>query len=693
VPGDSVLDELKRFSLELKLRCKNDSQLVGIAEKILQGEVDIPRRPSVAIGIPFDADDLDKGVPKWPSWRLLFAGFAIPDILLRAYQLTGRDDYLMAAKDVILAWASYECSAWLPRGLLWNDHAISARCLVLAEFWRLYRNHPDYETEIAKAVFQLVAHNAQLLAKPSHFTFSSNHGIMQNLALWHICLAFPTLPNADHYRQLALERMRDQMVFYINDEGVVLEHSAEYHKVGLKFMGMTFRYLNLMNMPIPEEWNGKYERAKNVYAHLRRPDGSLPMFGDTYVYSDPLGPLVTDVDADLKSEALNYQENWMPKQANSLYPVAGYSMWWDGLNQWPDKEKLTQTVVVWSNFSGAHKHADEMSVLLWAGGQTWWTNVGYWSYGTKGRREAVSWAGSNAPHLLNESTHSERHTRLISYGSSDCLAVIDLERRGPNEYVARRQVVQLKPSLWIIIDHSLANKNYRTTTTWTTFYNTQLHQGKLPGSYVLETEKHSASLTKFVFGSEGTEIRQVKGSFSPFAGWVQNRPASAIVIEQPANNSWAVSIWSIQDSIGPTLQFKGPPSMELWKSPENWQIVLPLASGLMSIWRKGDRVCVNGDVQGGNGPKEIILSEMPQITNELAEIHTAYENAARKYPRKRYSTNRHVKATYLLSFIFILQEAFFLIYRRIDGKYYTGLRGFNSLGWIAVGIWLFAVYL
>jgi hypothetical protein len=689
VPTDSVLDEIQRFFGSNII--KDKKELTASAEMVLKGKIAIPSTPSLAFVFPFNADDLDK---KEPGWKLFLARFSIPCLLLRAYEATERDDFLMAAKDVILAFASYERNAWLPKGFLWNDHAIAGRISVLAKFWKLYRNHPDYESEVAKHIFQLVTRSAQLLAKPSHFKFATNHGVMQNLALWQICLAFPALPNVAFYKQLALERMHDQMIFYINDEGVVLEHSAGYHKAGLEFIGMAFRYLTLMNMPIPEEWRVKYAKAKDFYAQLRRPDGSLPMFGDTGGGS--FGPFVTKANSKGKSEILNYSQNWIPKQSNSLYPVAGYCVWWGGLDAWPNEEALSQTVVAWSHFPGhTHKHADEMSVLLWAGGQTWWTNIGYWGYGTKGRSEAVSWAGSNAPHLIDENANSVRSTRLKFHGWSEHLSVIDLERRGLQEYVARRQVIQLKPNLWIVIDHTSGKENSRTTTTWTTSQEVSLSEGTIPGSYVLEAEKNSASLTKFLLASEDTNIMQFRGSFVPFAGWAANRPASAIVIEQPGNDSWAVAIWSIQDGISPTSQFKGPPYMENWKCSEKWKIVLPFASSVMNIWREDNRVFVNEDVRGSGSPKEIILSEASQLTNEIADIHTAYENAAKKYPRKRYSYSmaRHLKATYFVFIIFLLQEAFFLMYSRISRRFYTGLRGLNLFCWIVVGIWLVTVYL
>jgi len=263
VPADSVLDEMERF---FESPAKDRDKLIASAEMVLQGKVAVPGVPSTTIGFPFDTDDLDKN---GSGWQLFFARLSIPYILLSAYETTGRNDFLMAAKDAILGFASYERSAWLPKGYLWNDHAIAERISVLAKFWKLYRNHPDYQPEVARDLFQLAARSAELLSSPEHFTFATNHGIMQNLALWQICLTFPTLPGLESYKQLAFDRMQDQMRFYINDEGVVLEHSAGYQKVGLRFMGMAFNYLILLDMPIPAAWKAKYQKAEE-FAYVWR---------------------------------------------------------------------------------------------------------------------------------------------------------------------------------------------------------------------------------------------------------------------------------------------------------------------------------------------------------------------------------------------------------------------------------------
>ena len=66
-----------------------------------------------------------------------------------------------------------------------------------------------------------------------------------------------------------------------------------------------------------------------------------------------------------------------PTPASRLYEVAGLSVAWRGTEAWPQPQNLSQTVVTWSNFpTRAHKHADDMAIVVWAKGRTWLTNSG-----------------------------------------------------------------------------------------------------------------------------------------------------------------------------------------------------------------------------------------------------------------------------------------------------------------------------
>ncbi len=691
-PADGVLEELDSFfALSITPKWETEDQLVSSAEEILRGRVDVPGFPVVEIGVPLDAGSLEK-----PGTSLLLAGFSVPKILLDAYSVTRRDEFLLAAKDRIMAWARFEDAKLLPVGLLWNDHAIAARVQVLTQFWRFYRRHPEYRSDVAREILQWISRSGEMLAKPSHFTFWSNHGVMQNLGLWNIAVAFPSLPGTEEYSLLALERLGEQLEFLFDEEGVFLEHSFGYQEFDHSLISSAFRYLTLLGLQIPEDWQYKYKHAELVYANLRRPDGSLPLIGDTSLEVGSPGPLLSDMNDRGESNSLGHRSSWTPSSPNSLYPIAGYCVWWDGLWDWPRSQNLSQTATFWSNFPGhAHKHADELSVQLWARGQVWWTNVGYWPFGTKGREEAESWAGSNAPHLRNEPASSARESDLLGYAWLNELAALDLRRAGPGSFEVRRQLIHFKPDLWIVVDYVSGAPSANSRTLWTTSHDVELIDLDVSGGFLLRGPSGNEVLSAFIFGSEGVTIDSRNEGRSPFGGWevVQNKPlpASSIVVEQPANGSWAVAVWTLQDPDTTGLIESDPPVMSDWQGVDSWTITLPLSSGQLHVERQG------GDIRAGSSLSSTFaaaqLTNPPSVVDERAAIEGSYQAAAEQYPRfLLYLPYRHT-VTLALLVLLLIQETVFLFLHRLEVRHYFGLRVLNSLCWIGGGIWLLMRYL
>lgn len=653
-PDDRLLEELSSYGILPPLSWENDRQLVNAAEKLLQGQVDLPGFKFGSIKFPFTAVAMASG----PTiWQLRIHSLVLPQVLLEAYKAEGRAVFLRAAADYLVAYDDYEGSGWQLGGFLWNDgwsryvrndHAVSARIFILAEFWRLYRLSDEYQPDVAEAVFRMAARCSYLLMEPSRFTFATNHGIMQNLSICHLSLAFPTLPRVENHCRVAFDRFDEQVPFFINDEGFVLEHSPGYQGFALTLIGLVLRYRTLLGLEIPQRWLQKYEAAQRVYANLLRPDGSLPVFGDTSGGSNGASPLVALVDDQVRAWQLK-KRDWSPEKSSLLAPVAGYSLWWGGLDGWPDSRALSQTMVAWSYFPGmGHKHADEMSLSFWAGGTSWWTNVGYWPYDAPGREVAESWEGSNAPHLIGESAQSERRTRLRYHGHESELAAIDLERRGPGNYHAQRQVIRVGPRLWIVVDAASADGGSSTQIAWTTSPGVQMIESGTSGKYKLTDGSSGRSLRAFFLGAPGTERRLIEGSLSPFAGWSVIRgvvhPAPAVVVARPADGSWVLTAWSLDAEHGPGLT--GTPRMRHWTDAENWEVLLPTSIGLLTLQRREALIEVSS---APSGPIwSLDLEPGQEVSQAIADLRGAFEAAAEKYGVVDTSSVYRVKVTVVL---------------------------------------------
>jgi hypothetical protein len=195
----------------------------------------------------------------------------------------------------------------------------------------------------------------------------------------------------------------------------------------------------------------------------------------------------------------------------------------------------------------------------------------------------------------------------------------------------------------------------------------------------------------FIFGSSGTTIRRYKGSHTPFAGWHMAdevpKPAQAIMIEQPAADSWSVAVWSLC-AAPRAKKITAMPYMSFWKGPESWTISFPMGSKTMQLSREADKVFQK------NGPTTpvapLTLARPVGIDQKITEIQAAKERVRREYPKPKFqeAIEYRYKATYLVICLIVLQEGFFAVYKRLTLKRYLLLRGVSIIAWLMVGIWL-----
>lgn len=684
-PAQSVLDELGEYRVLNPWRNADvPEKVIAEANGLLQGKYIASVGTEVRFSWPFNPDDLHRGPL---SWMLYFAAFAVPDGLLKAYQLTGNETYFDRALEFMLAWHDYEETVWRPRGLFWNDHAVAERIYVLVDFWRVYREHKRFDAKTAEKILLMLDRCAKLLAKPDHFTFATNHGVMQNLALMHAGIAVPQLSSAGVYLATGRARIQKQFDFFLSPEGPVLEHSAFYHRFGLGLIGMYSRYMALSGQPLPPGWQQRYAKALDFFALLRRPDGTLPLLGDTQAEADVKAP-PTFVDAPPDfSRPLGTRTDWRPDRPFAFYPLSGYSVWWNGLENWPDAGSLSQLLVTWSHFPGhGHQRAEDLSVLFWAGGQTWWTNAGYWAYGHPARLAIESWAGSGAPHAQGEPARNKRSTQVRGFGHDGQVRAIDLERKTDDGLRVRRQIVQATAGLWLVLDQAEDRSGRPVSATWTTYPDVSVERSDRPNSFLFRNERRPMlTMDVSILGADGVTVRQRKGDTNPMAGWVfvGGRPAAAhaLLVTHQKNLDWSAVIWAMGTDGKPALL--AAPEVN-WQDAENWSAKVSLASAEMSISRAGNAIRV--------GETSLALQPAPDTLPDRLAMQKAYSELASEFPKFADVPAYRAKMSYALLVVLALQCAVYLFVRRRYRKLAQVLPATAIPVWLAGAAWLHLVY-
>lgn len=678
-PAPVVLDTIARQRLGLPatdeaVPALEEADVIQKAERILTGTVEFPRRSPVAVSVPFERSNFKVGRL---SDQLFIAGLVPVDQLLRAYRASSDDRFLRAAIDEIVAFERVDRYSLVPSGFQWNDHALANTMSILAEAWSRIRNRSDIDASAALALLRLAERTAERLAKPAFFTFRTNHGIMQSVALLQFATAFPTLESAKRMGDLGCVRLKEQFRFYISTEGAVLEHSAGYHEFGRQLLAMALQLSDLGSCSATEEWQRKREGTRAFSALLRRPDRSLPIFGNTDGMDRP-------ADDDVPAK---------PGHTFSLLPVSGFAVWWSGLDAWPDADRLSQTVVTWSNFpTRAHKHADDLGVLVWSRGVPWITSVGYWPYDAAGYSDAQSWPGANAPHFLDEPTQNIPPTRLLGSADAGRLRAISLERPDSTGMaLLRRQIVEIDGSTWLVVDSVEGGRTGKVSRLWT-FASVTEWADVVGTNYLLRAKGSALSARMTVLGDlSGPPLRHM-GNTAPYAGWnvlgATPTPAPALSVLQDGPRSMLVTVLQIDEE--KHLRALAPPKLRPNATPDNWSAVVETRQGSVSVtWTPAS---VSADFPEGSTTADMNPAR-PGLAASRTEIVSAYEAMGTRYKRFREHTDYRHRLTSIVAVLFVLQQLVLLGMRRFAPVAVMPLRILAGLFWPLFGAYAAYVFL
>jgi hypothetical protein len=365
-----------------------------VAERALGNEIFMPNIGYVDIG----------DVEEWSaelggaanSKKLWINSLVTPHACLAESKGDGDNQCFKKSVDLIKSYLRQYDSGQGLFDIAWKDeHAVSNRLFVLCAF---VHHLVDVE-EVSISQLELLYHaerHAQWLSYDEHYV-KNNHGVMMDLSLaqYSVLIRDTDPKQADAYLQVALRRLGMMLNDTFDSQGCCSENSPSYHFVNYSLFLSIFSFLKEYAKGFDlGGWEETLEKAKAVGALLLRPDGTVPLIGDSE--SRP-GTFFPNVDPEL-SKGVGY------------YPEAGLFV-------------LSEDNVHFTFRAGgskySHRHIDDLSITLWLSGREFIVDAGLYNYDiTDKMRRRFIYSESHSGIYLE----SQGHVRFKDFDKPSCMS-------------------------------------------------------------------------------------------------------------------------------------------------------------------------------------------------------------------------------------------------------------------------------
>ncbi|MCI0560646.1 MAG: heparinase II/III-family protein, partial [Nitrososphaera sp.] len=391
---------------------------------------------------------------------------------------------------------------------------------------------------------------------------------------------------------------------------------------------------------IEESLRQRYARAVELDQMLENPDGSLPALGDT-AYSATMAKYVSNRAGDSYGPVITYRTKRYPA-VNAVLPVSKIAVF--GQREYPQ----AHTTVTWTDFiEHGHKLADDLSLQIWAEGESWLTDIGYWPYGDQNRDKAMGWNGSNAPHYLDEERMTDRQTRILGNVVTPSLKFIEISRENTDGYKVTRQVAILSPGIWFVLDEMQHLKMDSHETTWTLAPTAEaLRQAYSYPIYRITSKKSTSIMCLGIMGSPGLTATQVHGDEEPFGGWIGSfdrmLKTDAIRVRSLGQQAWQATIWTLGKSAESCVHT----NTVRYRTINDWSWNAQINEKDLSLSREHGTIKIGTDY-GVNQTHAIRTYDNKLIDQGLDQISEALSRLSKEYPRLCVCYPYRLRASYV----------------------------------------------
>lgn len=390
-------DALAAPSLPRQVFCIIDEQYRSLerAEDVAEGCF---THAGVTLSLGLEPDWLASPYADDREWRIEWSKFYYGLDLAHAFELTGDDRFVQA-------WVRLVCS-WMDQMPVDHDSSdITARRVQNWIYaWRRFADAPAFDGLGGGVEHRILdSIGAQLEHVRTNLTAERNHRTLELYALFIGSLAHPRLDADGSLLSFATHELYRNVCVDILPDGVHRELSTHYHAIVLRTLLGTRVNARRFGVQLPPDYDDRVITAFEFLAWVRRPDGTLPMLGDSdngdYAGLLELAAAVFG-RADLLFAARAGSEGTPPSERVRTFPDAGYhimrSGWGDRARSYEDELHLVFDCGPMG--PSGHGHYDALHIEASAGGKPLLVDPGRYTYSEAGERNWRHWFKGTSAH-------------------------------------------------------------------------------------------------------------------------------------------------------------------------------------------------------------------------------------------------------------------------------------------------------
>ncbi|MFY0544178.1 alginate lyase family protein [Brevibacillus sp. H7] len=366
----SLLKVYEPFYIENKHKNKD---YIRLADELINQHLIVSEDISEDVTYDINHIDWDVNATSSPNTFSLYLHTLRPVFYLtKAYVETNDPRYIQAAEKFVFSWNDYEKSTQHKNRYTWYDHSVAERTENLIYFSIIYQTT---ENNMNGKVEDLIRNNAEWLMNDQNYTKNHNHGIFEDGSL---IKAGYYLAN-ESYVKKGIERLNKQLQYAFPNKYIHIENSIGYHLGIISYMKNVGEFLHTFKNDYAKTAMEYVNGALDYLVYVIKPNLTVPFLGDT------IGSLNGNSISDhYGNEHLSYVQSKgtagiKPDKLSRIYQEDGYAIFREHWNS----ENYNQST--WLLFksgynSSTHKHADDLSFLLYSKGHDIFIDPGMYNY-------------------------------------------------------------------------------------------------------------------------------------------------------------------------------------------------------------------------------------------------------------------------------------------------------------------------